>query len=296
MATNRQTLAQALEVGLRRVAVAEFRQPGDMYTMAFNIGSTDRATETDQGFTDFGPMNEIGEGASVQYDDMLQGFTTTYTPLKYGKGFKVTEEMMDDDQNRVITRGVQNIGRSARHTLEYSAWNNFNNGFDSSYPGGDAKEWFATDHPLVGGGTFQNELTTAANLSQTAIEQAFIDLRTTVDDRGKFIVLNPTDIFVPPALEFTAKKLFMSEKDPDSANNTINAVRNSLRVHVVPYLTSTKAWFIKCNQHEAWFLWRKRLSFGRDGDFDTDNMKYKMKGRWVSGWSNPRGWYASPGV
>lgn len=300
MTMNRQVMAKTLEVGLRRVLMQSFREKPEMWRMAFQMDSIDRASIQDVAYTDFGPMQEGTELGGYSYDDAFEGPTTTYTPVKYQKAFKVSEELLDDDQNSLIRRYPRAMGRSIRHTLETTHWTHFNNGFDSNYPGADGKELFATDHVLYGpgGGTQANELAVAANLSATALEQAFTDIMLTVDDRGKFLNLSPSKLFIPAQLWAEAERINGTTAEVGTANNTINVMKGRFPggIHPIPFLTSTKAWFIQCDQHEMWHFWRKRIVFGQENDFDTDAFKYKARGRWTSGWTLPWGMFASPGV
>lgn len=298
MTMNRQNMAETLEVGLRRVMMQEFRQKEEYWRRFFNMDSMDRASISDVGFTDFGPMQEGSELGGYTYDDALPGFRTTYTPVKYQKAFKISEELLDDDQNSLMRRYPKAMGRSIRHTLESTHFAHFNEAFNSAFAGGDGKELLATDHPLVGGGTQANELAVAANLSETSLEQAFTDIMLLTDDRGKFIQLLPDKLIVPAQLWGTAKRIDQTDKEVGTANNTVNVMRGRFPggIHVVPFLTSTKAWFIQCDQHEMWHLWRKQIVFGFEDDFDTDAYKYKARGRWVSGFSAPWGMFGSPGV
>ena len=295
---NRQTHNKTLEVGLRQVLFQSFREKPEMWKQAFRMDTIDRASISDVAFTDFGPMQEGSEMGGYTYDAGTQGPTTTYTPSKYVKAFSLSEEVQEDDQNGLMRKYPAAMGRSIRHTLEATHWTHFNNGFDSNYPGADGKSFFATDHVLYGpgGGSQANKLSVAANLSATAIEQAMTDIMLTTDDRGKFINLQPKKIYVPAQLWGEARRIFGTSGEVGTGNNTINVVAGKLEVAVIPFLTSTKAWFIECDTHELWHIWRKRITTGQENDWDTDVFKFKAKGRWTSGWTAPWGWFASEGV
>jgi len=298
MTMNRQTMAAALEVGLRRTLLQTVKAILESWKMGFQSDEINRASISDVGFTDFGPMQEGTELGGYTYDDALQGFRTTYTPNKYQKAFRISEELLDDDRNNLMRRYPQAMGRSIVHTLNATHWNVYNNAFDSNYPGGDGKALFATDHPLVGGGTQANKLSVAANLSPEAIEDAITALLTTVDDRGKFVSLTPDKLFVPAQLWATARRIDETKQEVGTANNTVNVISGMFPggIHPIPYLTSTKAWFIQCDYHELWHIWRKRIVFGFEDDFDTDAYKYKARGRWTQGFTSPWGMFASEGV
>lgn len=297
MATNTQVLAQALEVGLRKIVGLSYREKPEMWRKLVNFDTTGRQTETDQGFTDFGPMSEITEGGAVPYDDPFQGFTTSYTQRKYGLGFKVTEEMRMFDQNNVIRKMPDRLGRSARHTKEFSVWNLLNNAFSTSFLGADGKPLLSLTHVAAGTGTaYANRPSTPVNLTAEALEQMDIDMMTTVDDRGKFMQLMVKCLFVAPYNWGNVKRIMETDKEVGTGNNTTNVMAGRYDVEVVPYLTSTKAWFGQADMHEVNYLEAMPFKFGNDGDFDTDNWKYKLKGMWTTGWSDPRGMYGDAGV
>lgn len=296
MGMTTQQNPKALEVGLRQALVGYFTPAAPQIDAVFNVGSTDRNYEEDVTYSDFSAMSEIAEGGGIPYETPAELFTTRYKPRKFGKGLTVTEEMRDDDQNRVVVRQVRCLAKAAAHTLGFSAWNTAaNNGFNSSYAGADGKELYATDH-VSAVGTYSNEPASPTNLSRVALEDACTDLMNTVDNDGKFVALMPQKLYVSPSLWATAKRLTESPDDPETGNRAINTVNGKFEVYVVPFITNTKFWGIQCDQHEMHWMWRKMLTFGQDGDFNTDDWKYKMKGRWVNGWTDPRGMYASPGV
>ena len=297
---NRQTLRKALEVDLRQYLMFQLKQVPETWTQVFRTDSTNRASFDDVTAAGVGPLSEIGEHGGLPYEDGAEGYTTTYAPIKYGKGVRFSEEMILQDQNRAVRRQMDGLKRSLIHTRESTHWSIFNLGFNSSYAGGDGKELFATDHPLIKGGTQANELSTAANLSQTSLEQAMIDLMTTLTDEGMQAMLRPKRLIVPPALWATADRLGMSAQEPDTANNAINPVKGagffSQAPLIVPYLTSTKAWYVLCDDAELWHIDGMKPKFGSENDFDTDDFRYKLKAMWTSGWTAPWGLFASPGV
>ena len=209
---------------------------------------------------------------------------------------------MEDDLYDVIgQRRAQDLARSMRQTKENVAANVYNRAFNSSFVGGDGKELCATDHPNVAGGTWQNELTTAADLSEAALEQACIDIMKWADDRGLKIQVRPRSLIIPPDLVFEAERILMSPYRVGTANNDVNAIYNMGKfpegIKVNQYLTDTDAWFIRTDApHGMKYFERRGDEFSMDNDFDTENAKFKATSRFSFGWSDPRGVYGSPGA
>jgi len=227
-----------------------------------------------------------------------------YTIVDYGLGFIITRNMVDDDQYR---RPAKNRARalafSMRQTKEILGANVLNRAFNSAYTGADGKELCATDHPNGGGagGTYANEPDNGLDLSQDALEQVWIDIASWENDRGLKIAVQPRRLIIPPALNFEAHKILMTVQDPDSANNTINAIKS---LGVIPegafvnhYLTDSDAWFVITNVPNGLkYIERMADTFSTDNDFDTDNAKFKAIFRCAFGWTDPKGIYGSPGA
>jgi hypothetical protein len=176
-----------------------------------------------------------------------------------------------------------------------------NNAFDSTYTFGDGKELCATDHPTVGGGNFRNELTTAADLNETSMEQALIDISAFIDERGLKIALQGRKLLLPPALQFIGERLLASNLRPGTADNDINASRAMGMLpdgYVVNhFLTDTDAWFIKTDAPNGFkHFERSPIKTSMDGDFETGNAKYKARERYSFGVSDPRCVFGSPGA
>ncbi len=191
------------------------------------------------------------------------------------------------------------LARSMHYTEEVRAHSIINNGFDSNYAGGDGKELFATDHPLAGGGTFANELSTAADLSEESLEDAFIAIRKIVDERGIPAMVKPKKLIVPVDSEFIAKRVLMTPNAPGTANNDINAIKGVLPggFDISEYIADTDAWFIKTDcEHGMKKFVRRKLRRAMEGDFETGNVRYKASQRYSFGWTDPRGMFASPGA
>lgn len=270
----------------------------EQWPALFKRRTSERQYEDISYIAPFGTIPTKTEGTAVTYDDPIQGFDKRYTHLTYALAYRITREMWEDELYSIINQFPASIGRSMAETRNISGAGIYNDGFDSSVrTGGDGKELFATDHPLAGGGSQKNELTSPANLSADSLEQALIDLRATTDDRGKLLAIRATTLVVPPELEWTARKLLNSQLDPDSANNAINpAAQTGLKLVINDYLTDTKAWFLLGSDHKV--IWYDRImpnNAPMENDFDTDDAKFKARARWANGWDLPWGAFGTPG-
>jgi len=272
------------------------------YTDLFDTFQSSKAFEEDVMVSSFGLAPVKEEGAAIQYDSEQQGFISRYSHVTYALGFVITREMFDDDQYDIVgQRRAQALARSMRQTKETVAANVYNRAFNSSYTGGDGKELCATDHPNVAGGTWANELTTAADLSEASLEQAIIDMMEWTDDRGLLIAAMPEKLIIPPELVFEAERILESPLRVGTADNDANALKNLGKfrggVTINHYLTDADAWFIRTNVSNGMkHFERKADSFAEDNDFDTDNAKFKASARYSFGWSDPRGIFGSPGA
>ena len=272
------------------------------YTDLFDTFKSSKAFEEDVMVSSFGLAPVKEEGAPIQYDSEQQGFISRYSHVTYALGFIITREMFDDDQYDIVgQRRAQALARSMRQTKETVAANVYNRAFNSSYTGGDGKELCATDHPNVAGGTWSNELATAADLSEAALEQAVIDMMAWTDDRGLLIAAMPEKLILPPELIFEAERILETPLRVGTADNDVNALKNLGKfrggVTVNHYLTDADAWFIRTNVANGMkHFERKADSFAEDNDFDTDNAKFKASARYSFGWSDPRGIFGSPGA
>lgn len=259
-----------------------------------------KAFEEDVSVSSFGYLQVKGEGQGIAQDSEQQGFITRYTHVTYALGFIITREMFADDLYDIVgERRARGLAFSVRQTKETVAANVYNRAFDSNYKGGDAKEMCATDHPNIAGGTYANELTTAADLSESALEQACIDLMKFTNDRGLKISVMPQSLIVPVDLVFEAEKILGTEYEVGTPNNTINVVRKKFPKGLVVnhYLTDADAWFIRTNAPDGLKHWqREDADFSTDNDFDTKNAKFAVYERYSFGWTDPRAIFGSPGA
>jgi len=272
------------------------------YKDIFEIGKSTRAFEEEAGVTGFGLAAVKTEGAGIAYDSQEQGFVNRYTHITYGLGFIITREMYEDGIAVTISlRRANALAFSIRQTKEIIGANVLNRAFTAAYTMGansDGKELCATDHPNKSGGTWSNELTVAADLSEAALEQACIDISNFTTDRGLTIAIMPQQLIIPADLEFDAFRILESIGQSGTANNDTNALRASKKfpkgIAVNHYLTDTNNWFIRTNCPDGLkYMERRADAFGSENDFDTENAKFKATFRGSFGWSDPRGIFGS---
>ena len=274
------------------------------YLDIFEKANSIRAYEEEAGVTGFGLAAIKTEGNGIAYDDQEQGFISRYVHVTYGLGFIITREMYEDGiAVTVALRRANALAFSIRQTKELIGANVLNRAFNSSYTMGtnsDGVELCSEVHPNKSGGTWANELDTAADLSESALEQACIDIAGFTTDRGLTIAIMPQQLIIPADLEFDAFRILESIGQSGTANNDTNALRASKKfpkgIAVNHYLTDTDAWFIKTNCPDGLkYMERRADSFGTENDFDTENAKFKATFRGSFGWSDPRNVFGSPG-
>lgn len=288
---------ELLEPGLRSVYGTAYKSYPEQYTKIFDVRTSGKRTEYMLSISGFGLVNAKTESASVDYDEPVQGFKSSQTAVTYGKGFSISREMYEDDQYNIINKYPKALARSNRVTIEQTGADVLNRAFNSSYTGGDTKELCATDHPLIGGGTYANELSTSADFDVTSLEQALLDIGDMVDDRGLLLQAMGKKLVGPPELQFQFARTLKSTLDPESAMNTVNAVANVLPFEINNYLTDPDAWFIITDIPDGLICyWRRKPEFTRDNDFDSENAKFKTTFRVSFGWGDPRQIFGSPGA
>lgn len=292
---------KALWPGIKKWWGAEYARHEPVWRKAFDVQTSDQAYEEDVETIGFGLLSVKNEGGSIAYDTAQQGTVTRYTHITYALGYMVTmEEMEDNLYEKVSKRRSARLARSAQETEEIVHANVFNRAFSSTYAGGDGKELIATDHPTVSGNQ-SNELATAADLSEAAIEDLVIQIMDAKDARGLRFSNKPKRMIVPNALIFEATRILKSVLQNDTANNSVNALRqmNTIPEGVMSwaYLTDPDAWFIQTDCPDGLTHYtRKAMAFDQDNDFDTKNAKASVLARWSQGWSNWRSIYGTPGT
>ena len=293
--------AKALWPGINEWYGRAYDEHQEEYSALFNMKTSNRAYEEDVGTTGFGLAQVKAEGQPLSYDDESQAFITRYSHVVYALGFVITREIYEDDQYDVVgQRRAESLAFSMRQTKETVAANVYNRAFNSSYTGGDGLELCSTAHLNFAGGTWANELTTAADLSESALEQACIDISKYTNDRGLKIAVMPETLIIPSDLMFEAERILKTTQRVGTADNDLNALNSMGKfrsIVVNHYLTDTDAWFIKTNVKNGMkgFI-RRPMEFGIDNDFDTENAKYKSSERYSFGWTDPRGLFGSPGA
>jgi len=298
MAISRAQLVKELEPGLNALFGLEYKNYADEWNEIFETETSDRAFEEEVMLAGFSNAAVKPEGSGVDYDDAQETFTARYTNETIALAFAITEEAIEDNlYDRLASRYTKALARSMASTKNIKGAAVLNNAFDSTYAGGDGKELCATDHPTLAG-TLSNELTTAAELNETSLEQSLIDIAAFTDERGLKIAAQGTKLVIPSALQFTADRLMNSAGRVGTADNDINAIRNMGMIPqgytVNHYLTSAKKFFILTDVPNGLKHFnRSPIKTSMEGDFDTGNVRYKARERYVFGFSDPRGIFGS---
>ena len=300
MAISRNQLVKELEPGLNALFGLEYQQYDQEHAEIYTTESSDRAFEEEVMLSGFGQAKVKPEGSSVEFDRAQETFTARYTHETITLGFAITEEAIEDNlYDRLASRYTKALARSMAQTKQIKAASPLNNGF-GTFKAGDGKELFATDHPTVSG-TFSNELATPADLNETSLEQAMIDIAALTDERGLKIAAKATKMIIPSALQFTAERLMKSQQRVGTADNDINALASMGMVpggySINHFLTDPDAFFLITDVPNGMkHLERAPLTTKMEGDFVTGNVRYKARERYVFGVSDPRGIYGSPGA
>ena len=300
MAISRGQLVKELEPGLNALFGLEYKNYANEHAEIFDTENSDRAFEEEVMLSGFANAPIKAEGTGVSFDNAQETFTARYTHETLALAFAITEEAIEDNlYDRLASRYTKALARSMANTKQVKAAKVLNNAFGTAN-GGDGKELCATDHPIVTG-TEQNELSTAADLNETSLEQALIDIAALTDERGLKIAAKGMKMIVPSALQFTAERLMKSTQRTGTADNDINAV---VSMGMIPqgysvnhYLTDTDAWFIKTDVPNGLkHFVRAPLKTAMEGDFTTGNVRYKARERYSFGFSDWRGIFGSPGA
>jgi hypothetical protein len=302
MAISRQQLSKELEPGLNALFGLEYKNYENQHTEIFDKESSDRAFEEEVMLSGFGNAEVKAEGSAVSFDNANETFTARYTHETVALAFAITEEAVEDNlYDSIAKRYTKALARSMANTKQIKAANVLNNGYSSSYLGGDGVELFSSAHPTVSAGNQRNELETAADLSETSIEQALIDIGAIKDERGFKIAAKGMKLIIPSALQFTAERIMKSSARVGTADNDLNAVKSMGMIpqgYVVNnFLTDTDAWFIKTDVPNGMkHFERAAIKTAMEGDFDTGNVRYKARERYSFGWSDWRGIFGSEGA
>ena len=302
MAMNRAQFKKQLQDGLNTVFGLEYKMNFETWRKYVSVETESRkAYVEDVMMAGLGAASVKGEGAGVAYDSTSETYTARYVFETIALAFAITEEAEEDGlYGSIGKRLARALARSYKHTIATRVANLLNNGFNSSYLGGDGVVLFSASHPLKSGGTGSNLLTNAADLSETSLEDLLIQIDNTTDDRGLPADLEAQALVLPTALRFVAHRLLNSNLRVETPNNDANAIKDMGMLPkgmvVDKRLTDTDAWFVTTDCSDGLkFIERKAPVTKIEGDFETGNMRYKVRGRSVQGWSNWRGSYATPG-
>lgn len=296
-------IPRLLQDGLNKIFGQTYNEHAIEWDKIFDTSTSRKNFELDQQYEGFGLAPEKPEGQDIEFDSASQGFTPQYKNITYAKGFIITKEALSDELYGVSNRKARSLAFSMTQTKETIGANVLNNGFDSNFlmPGGDGVELFSQLH-LNGpsGGTFSNELTVAADLSEAAMEDLLIQIGNATDTRGLQIALKPVRMIVPVASAFEAQRIMGSVLQNDTADNATNAMRDMNAIpggHIVNhYLSDTDAWFIKTDVAEGMkYFTRWAVDFDEDNAFTNSNSRMKADERYSFGWTDPRGIYGSAG-
>ena len=299
---NTGSLAKALWPGVNKWFGHGYDEHSMEYKEIFKETRSDKNFEEDVNSYGLGLAVVKPEGENVSYDSMAQGFLKRYVHSTVALGFIVTREQIEDNQYMELAeQRSKSLAFSMRQTKENVAANVLNRAFNSSYTGADGVELCSTAHLLSKGGTFKNELSTAADLSEASLEQACIDIMDHKDDAGLRISVMPRKLIIPKELCFEAERILKSSLQNDTANNALNALKSK---GVLPegyavnhYLTDSDAFFLLTNAPDGMKHFQRRdVAIDNDTDFDSENMKFKASERYVFGWTDPRGIFGSPGA
>jgi hypothetical protein len=302
MAISRAQLLKELLPGLNALFGLEYARYDAEHSEIYETESSDRSFEEEVKLSGFDAAPVKDEGDAISYDAAQESFTARYNHETIAMGFAITEEAMEDNlYDSLSARYTKALARAMAHTKQVKSVVPLNNGFTTAYSSGDGVALFSASHPLVSGGTNSNTQSTAADLNETSLEAAVIQIGKWTDERGLMIAARPQSLVIPPDLQFVAQRVMKSELRPSTADNDINAIRS---MGVVPggtivnhYLTDTDAWFLLTDiPNGLKHFNRVALETSMDGDFDTGNVRYKARERYSFGVSDPLGIWGSPGA
>ena len=302
MAISRAQLLKELLPGLNALFGMEYARYGEEHKEIYETESSERSFEEETKLSGFSAAPVKNEGSAIAYDNAQEAWTSRYNHETIALGFSITEEAIEDNlYDSLSARYTKALARAMAYTKQVKAAAVLNNGFNSNYVGGDGVALFSASHPLVSGGTNSNVPSTPADLNETSLEAAVIQISLWTDERDLLIASKPRKLIVPPQLQFVATRLLETELRVGTNNNDINAIKNN---GVVPegftinhYLTDPNAWFLTTDVPNGLkHFVRIPRSESMDGDFDTGNVRYKSRERYSFGWSDPLGIWGSQGA
>ena len=302
MAISRAQLLKELLPGLNALFGLEYARYGEEHKEIYETETSERSFEEETKLSGFTAAPVKNEGSAIAYDNGQEAWTARYTHETIAMGFSLTEEAIEDNlYDSLSARYTKALARSMAYTKQVKAANVLNNGFTSGYNGGDGTTLFSTQHPLISGGYNSNTPSTQADLNETSLENAVIQIAGWTDERGLLIAAKPRKLIVPPALQFVATRLLETELRVGTADNDINAIKNNGSIPegytVNHFLTDTNGWYLTTDVPNGMkHFVRTPMQTGMDGDFDTGNVRYKARERYSFGWSDPLGMFGSQGA
>jgi hypothetical protein len=300
MAISRAQLLKELLPGLNALFGLEYKRYAEEHKEIYETENSERSFEEEVKLSGFAAAPVKNEGQAIAYDNGQEAWTARYTHETIAYGFSITEEAMEDNlYDSLSARYTKALARSMAYTKQIKAAFPLNNGF-SSYNSGDGVALFSTAHPLVSGGTNSNRPATGADLNETSLEAAVIQIAAWTDERGLLIAARPSKLIVPPSLMFVATRLLETELRTGTTDNDINAIKSNGSIPggytVNHFLTDTNGWFLTTDVPNGMkHFVRSPLATSMDGDFDTGNARYKARERYSFGVSDPLGIFGSPG-
>jgi hypothetical protein len=301
MAISRAQLLKELLPGLNALFGLEYARYGEEHKEIFETESSERSFEEETKLSGFSAAPVKNEGNAIAYDNAQEAWTARYNHETIALGFSITEEAVEDNlYDSLSSRYTKALARAMAYTKQVKGAAVLNNAFTAGYTGGDGVVLCSTAHPLVSGGTNSNTFATQADLNETSLEAAVIQIAGWTDERGLLIAAKPRKLVVPPALMFVATRLLETELRVATADNDINALKSNGSIpegyRVNHFLTDTNAWFLCTDVPNGLkHFVRTPLQNSMDGDFDTGNVRYKSRERYSFGWSDPLGIFGSSG-
>ena len=304
MAISRAQLLKELLPGLNALFGLEYARYGEEHKEIYETETSERSFEEETKLSGFTAAPVKNEGSAIAYDNAQEAWTARYNHETIAQGFSITEEAIEDNlYDSLSARYTKALARSMAYTKQVKAAAILNNGFTNSaqYYGGDGVPLFSASHPLVNGGTNSNVPSTPADLNETSLENAVIQIAAWTDERGLLIAAKPKKLIVPPALQFVATRLLETSLRVGTNDNDVNALKNNGSIPegytINHFLTDTNAWFLTTDVPNGMkHFVRTPLANSMDGDFDTGNVRYKARERYSFGWSDPLGMYGSQGA
>ena len=302
MAISRAQLLKELLPGLNALFGMEYERYGEEHKEIYETETSERSFEEETKLSGFSAAPVKNEGSAISYDNGQEAWTARYNHETIALGFSLTEEAIEDNlYDSLSARYTKALARAMSYTKQVKAAAVLNNGFSASYPGGDGVALFSASHPLVSGGTNSNTPSTPADLNETSLENAVIQIAAWTDERGLLIAAKPRKLIVPPALQFVATRLLETELRVGTNDNDVNAIKSNGSIpegHTINhFLTDINAWYLTTDVPNGMkHFVRTPLAQSMDGDFDTGNVRYKARERYSFGWSDPLGMYGSQGA